>query len=155
MMNYGYVNRDVIVKQIKTICNCLGYGSNGTADLLLLETATTETGLGTIADTTEKAGMGICQFDEDPFNDLKKRSMSYRDNILKELGVDIKLVEWEHLRYNSFLSLLFCRLQYKPFNEEIPATIEGRGAYWKKYYNSIFGKGTVEHYLKMNKKDLI
>ena len=150
MSNYGYINEDTIKNQIQLICKCLGNGKNDVAHLLLYETAKAETGLGSIEDKTVGAGIGICQFDKLPFDDLKKRSLTYKDKILKDLGVDISLVEWEHLRYNSFLSLLFCRLQYKPFNEEIPIDLASRAKYWKKYYNTELGKGTIEHYMKMN-----
>ena len=150
MKNYGYIDNNTIINQIKLICSCLGNGKNNTADLLLYETARTETGLGSIEDKTVGAGIGICQFDKLPFDDLKKRSLTYKDKILKDLGVDISLVEWEHLRYNSFLSLLFCRLLYKPFSEEIPKDKLGRASYWKKYYNTKLGKGTIEHYMEMN-----
>jgi hypothetical protein len=149
-MNYGYIDFEVINKQAKVVCNCLGYGINHTAHKLIVETATTETGLGRIKDTTLGAGMGICQFDKMPFYDIRDRSAKYKEKIYRELGVDIDLVEWEHLRYNSFLSLLFCRLHYKPFPEAIPQDIKNRAAYWKKYYNTELGKGDVEHYLRMN-----
>jgi hypothetical protein len=132
------------------VCDCLGYGINHTAHLLIVETATTETGLGRIKDTTLGAGMGICQFDKMPFYDIRKRSAKYKEKIYEELGVDIDLVEWEHLRYNSFLSLLFCRLFYKPIPKQIPDDIKERAIYWKKYYNTELGKGTAEHYLRMN-----
>jgi len=150
MSNYGYIDENTIRSQIQLICKCLGNGKNDIAHLLLYETAKAETGLGQIEDKTIGAGIGICQFDKFPFNDLKKRSLKYKDKILKDLGVDITLVEWEHLRYNSFLSLLFCRLQYKPFSEEIPKDKVSRAGYWKRYYNTVAGKGTIEHYLKMN-----
>lgn len=150
MSNYGYINEETIKNQIQLICNCLGNGKNDVAHLLLFETAKAETGLGSIEDKTIGAGIGICQFDKFPFNDLKKRSLTFKDKILKDLGVDISLVEWEHLRYNSFLSLLFCRLLYKPFSEEIPKDKTSRAGYWKRYYNTVAGKGTIEHYLKMN-----
>ena len=157
MSNYGYIpSKDELMNQAKKICDCLGYGINQKAHLLILGTATTETGLGTIKDLTVGAGMGICQFDNCepyfPFDDLKKRSIKYRDKILAGLGIDISLVEWEHLRYNTFLSLLFCRLHYLPLAETIPETVENRAKYWKKYYNTVNGKGTPEHYIEMNKE---
>jgi hypothetical protein len=118
---------------------------------MIIETAITETGLGRIKDATEFAGMGICQFDKLPFNDIRDRSIpKWRDKILKELEVDIAIIEWDALRYDSFLSLLFCRLFYKLVPAKIPDTMEVRAAYWKQYYNTKFGKGTVEHYIKMN-----
>lgn len=74
-----------------------------------------------------------------------------KDKIITDLGVDISLVEWEHLRYNPYLSLIFTRLLYRLVKESIPSTIEERAKYWKKYYNTELGKGTPEHYLEMNK----
>ncbi len=147
-MNYGYINEPLAKEMIAKVCDCLGGNVHG-ADLVL-ETAYAETGLGTIKDRTLKAGMGICQFDNMPFYDVKSRSMRYRNKIKNELGIDIALVHWEHLRYNPYLSFLFCRLKYLLVSEKIPDTIEQRAKYWKKYYNSYLGTGTVKHYLKMN-----
>ena len=77
--------------------------------------------------------------------------MNLKDKILTDLGVDISLVEWEHLRYNPYLSLIFSRLLYRFVSEPIPLTIEERADYWKKFYNTEKGKGTPEHYLEMNR----
>ena len=152
MTNYGYINDDTIKNQIQLICKCLGNGKNDVAHLLLYETAKAETGLGSIEDKTIGAGMGLTQFDELPFKDILKRNMKSRDKILKELGVDIGLIEWNDLRYNSYLALLFARLFYWLKGDPIPKTIEERAAYWKLHYNTKLGKGTVEHYLEMNRK---
>ena len=143
--NYGWTKN--IKEQTLQIVEVLGGGDD--AYNLVLETATAETALGKITDKTLYAGMGICQFDKVPFQRVKDKSMRFRNLILRKLGVDIKLVQWEHLRYNTFLSLLFCRLYYMAVQEPIPSTIEDRAKYWKKYYNSYLGKGTPEHYLKM------
>lgn len=151
-MNYGFVDDETIVKQAKKICDCIGHGMHGTAMQMIIETAVTETGLGKIEDKTVGAGMGLTQFDELPFKDILKRNMKSRDKILKELGVDISLVEWNDLRFNPFLGLLFARLFYLLKGDPIPKTIEERAAYWKLHYNTKLGKGTVEHYLEMNRK---
>lgn len=152
MSNYGFIDDETIIKQAKKICDCIGHGIHGTAMHMIIETAVTETGLGRIEDKTIGAGMGLTQFDELPFKDILKRNMKSRDKILKELGVDIGLVEWDDLRYNSYLALLFARLFYWLKGDPIPKTIEERAAYWKLHYNTRLGKGTVEHYLEMNRK---
>lgn len=151
-MNYGPINPQRIKEDAALICTCIGYGKNGVADLMIIETAIAETGLGKIEDKTKGAGMGLTQFDQMPFNDIKKRNMRLRDKILKELGVDIALVEWDDLRYNHFLALLFTRLHYRLKGDPIPKTIEERARYWKLHYNTKLGKGTPEHYLEMNEK---
>lgn len=151
MANYGFIDDETILKQAKEICKCLGNGKNSTAVEMIIETAVAETGLGRIEDKTIGAGMGLTQFDKLPFDDIKARNIKLREKIYKELKVDISLVNWDDLRYNSFLALLFTRLFYLLKGDPIPKTIEERASYWKLHYNTKLGKGTPEHYLEMNK----
>lgn len=153
-MNYGFIELNHIKEKAEKICDCIGHGLHGVAVEMIIETAIAETGLGAIEDKTKGAGMGLTQFDELPFNDIKNRNMKLRPKILKELGVDISLVHWDDLRYNDFLSLLFTRLFYRLKGDPIPETIEERAKYWKLHYNTYAptAKGTVEHYLEMNRK---
>ena len=151
-MNYGFIELKHIIEKAEKICDCIGHGKNGTAVEMIVETAIAETGLGQIEDKTVGAGMGLTQFDEMPFNDIKTRTMKLRPQIQKDLKIDISLVNWDDLRFNPFLSLLFTRLHYWLKGDPIPATIEERAKYWKLHYNTKAGKGTVEHYLEMNKK---
>lgn len=150
-MNYGYINKDTTIDMCHKICKCLGYGANNIAHKLIYETGVAETGFGRVTDKTLGAGMGITQFDKLPFDDIKRRSLHLKDKILTDLGVDISLVEWEHLRYNPYLCLIFTRLLYKLVTRPIPLSIEERAEYWKEFYNTKLGKGTPEHYLEMNK----
>lgn len=151
-MNYGVINLKRINEDAQMICDCIGHGKFGTAKEMIIETAIAETGLGQIEDKTVGAGMGLTQFDEMPFNDIKTRTMKLRPQIQKDLKIDISLVNWDDLRFNPFLSLLFTRLHYWLKGDPIPATIEERAKYWKLHYNTVQGKGTVEHYLEMNRK---
>ena len=151
-MNYGVINLKRIDEDAQMICDCIGHGLYETAKEMIIETAIAETGLGQIEDKTVGAGMGITQFDEMPFNDIKTRTMKLRPQIQKDLKIDISLVNWDDLRFNPFLSLLFTRLLYWLKGDPIPATIEERAKYWKLHYNTKAGKGTVEHYLEMNRK---
>jgi len=45
-------------------------------------------------------------------------------------------------------------LKYKLIPELIPNSLDERATYWKKYYNSEAGKGTMKHYLEMNDFDM-
>lgn len=150
-MNYGVINLKRIDEDAQVICDCIGHGKYETAKLMIIETAITETGLGQIEDKTVGAGIGLTQFDEMPFNDVRNRTMKLKSQIQRDLKIDISLVEWDDLRYNQFLALLFTRLHYWLKGDPIPETIEERAAYWKLHYNTKLGKGTIEHYLEMNK----
>ena len=151
---YGLIKQEHLKDIALSVVNCLGNGTNNTALKLLMETAQAETGSGTIRDSSKLAGMGITQFDWVGFRDtLARTNNENKGKILDYFSIHIEWVTWEELRYNPLLSMIFTRLKYKLIPEEIPITLEGRATYWKKYYNSEDGKGTIEHYLEMNKKD--
>lgn len=148
---YGLTPSMNLDNLVLEVCNCLGFGSYATAHLLILETIGAETERGTYKDPSTFAGMGLCQFDKLPFKDTQDRtSTATKAKVYKGLGINIDLVKWEDLRYNPLLSILFCRLKYLLVRDPIPALVDDRARYWKKWYNSILGKGTEEHYLYAN-----
>lgn len=152
---YGIAKGINIKLIVLEVCQVLGNGSNNTAHLLLLETIAQETNMGTYADKTIGAGMGLCQFDELPFKDVKDRtSISNKNKIYEHFGIDLDLVRWEDLRYNPLLSIIFCRLKYILVPSAIPSDLESRALYYKKYYNSYVGKATPEQYIKNAKRYL-
>lgn len=55
---------------------------------------------------------------------------------------------------------IMCRLQYWRFEEPLPAydDIKGLATYWKRYYNSVYGKGTVKDFIanyKLTRADYV
>ena len=152
MSNYGLVGGKLRIRDLAwSVCDCLGNGANESAIDLLIETCGAETNFGRYKDRSIYAGLGIMQFDKIPFNDVKARTRDkHKATILEYYDIDVNLVEWDHIRYNPLLSILFARLKYKLVPEEIPTTLDGRAYYWKKYYNTLDGKGTIEHYIEVN-----
>jgi len=165
MLRYGLIKEEHLEDIALVVCNVLGHGKNKTAMHLLLETAGAETHRGKVKDRTVGAGMGITQFDKLPFQDVKDRCSDRSKELIKEaFDIYIELVEWEDLRYNPLLAMIFTRLKYKKVPSEIPKSIEDRAFYWRKYYNGITttnkdgsiskgGKGTEQHYLDANVQD--
>ncbi len=144
--NYGYIG--CIGEQARLVCDVIKKSNAFDAARLILATAAAETGMGKIEDKSIYAGMGICQIDKVPFYRVRdKTDKRVKEKIKENLGIDVDLVEWEHLRYNLFLSLLFCRLYYLLVPKKIPHKIEDMAKYWKKYYNTYLGKGTTEHFM--------
>lgn len=150
---YGLTADTDLREMVEQVCKCLGTGVNGVAVELLLETAGAETLRGELEDPTKYAGMGLTQFDKMPFQDVKDRCrFEDKVRINDYFGIDIELVEWEHLRYSPLLALIFTRLKYKKIPAFIPNTFKGRAEYWKEHYNTEAGKGTIEHYMYNNMK---
>lgn len=151
---YGYF-KDLksLVEQVDIVCETLDSDAVFTKSrLMVLETLAQETKLGLISDSTKRAGMGIAQFDRIGFRDTRHRclysSHNYYETIKDAFNINIGLVEWKSLRYNPFLSILFCRLKYKLVPEPIPATIQDRWLYYKQHFNSYEGKAKKKEYIE-------
>ena len=150
MSNYGLTENTDIDRIINEVVDCLGGGKY--ARCLLREIANAETGMGTIKDTTRGCGMGIVQFDEIGFDDVKDRTRrKHKKAVLNKFNINLNNVEWEDLRYSPLLGFIFCRLKFKLIPDAIPNTMEGRAGYWKKFYNTEAGKGTIKHYMVMQR----
>ena len=149
---YGLVNIEHAFDIAKKIEEVLGGGEN--AIKLMLETAMQETRLGQFEDKTNyAAGTGLCQADKFPFEDRQQRIRQKDvDKMNEAFDVDWYLVEWRELEHAPLLSMLDCRITYKLRPEAIPDTVIGRAAYWKKFYNTIAGKGTEVEYIENAEK---
>jgi len=98
---------------------------------------------------------GMMQVDEVGFEDtqdvgshpkLKKQFAK----IKKEFGKDWPSMTWQDMT-DPLNSAIAARLKLLNVDDPIPTTKAGRAAYWKKYYNTVAGKGTVEHFKDSNK----
>ena len=116
----------------------------------MIETACAETKCGTYPDAhPEKMGVGLCQHDQINLDDIQQQGEARHFKIVKDVfGYNIKSIELADLSDDPLLSLICCRLSYKRIPEAIPSDLHGRAQYWKEYYNTAAGGGTVEHYLE-------
>lgn len=147
---YGSVDKETIEKITDQVCNVLGHGKNKTAKKLILGTIAQETHMGLYRDPTPFiAGAGLCQFDKIGFDDVKARTREHHKvAIEEEFGINIDKVDYSMLEYNAVLSIIFCRLKYKLIAEPIPIYLHEIAAYWKKYYNTILGKGSADEFVE-------
>ena len=53
---------------------------------------------------------------------------------------------------NIAFAVAFCRIFYRRKPGPIPGTLPGRAAYWKRFYNTPRGAGTVDKYIAENMK---
>ena len=53
---------------------------------------------------------------------------------------------------NVAIQVALCRLHYRRVPSALPkiTDLEGQAKYWKKYYNSHLGKGTIKHFMEAN-----
>ncbi|MDR2457518.1 MAG: hypothetical protein LBD41_03455, partial [Clostridiales Family XIII bacterium] len=57
------------------------------------------------------------------------------------------------LQFSPLKSVIFARLYYLTMPGAIPSSIQARAEYWKKYYNSVLGAGTITHYITAARKN--
>lgn len=146
---YGLVQPAQALIFARAVCDAVNDVPSTNALALLLETAAQETRLGMYRDPTPYgAGTGLCQFDKIGFDDVQARtSGAWRTLIKLAFDVDINAVQYRELEESPLLSFIFCRLKYRLIPAAIPSTVEGRAEYWKRYYNTVAGKGTVDEYI--------
>jgi len=146
--NYGLTDVAELPRMAAEVCSILGWGEWGTANLLLLETCAAETQMGMYPDRYKPEGFGITQFDTVGLQDTLQRTKARDKRAVKgSFGYDLDKVTPEALESDPYLCLILTRLKYKLRPESIPGTRAGRAAYWKAWWNSEEGAGTVEHYL--------
>lgn len=105
--------------------------------------------------------LGICQMEPATFKDICINYLKYHPEIeakIKEVA-HVNLLLPDDLVSNDRLAVSMCRVHYLRVKEQMPVTIEGYAAYWKKYYNTVKGKGTEAEFIRnyhlwvMNDKD--
>lgn len=145
---YGLVNPAQATDFVRAVCGVLGNGSRGNAETMLLETAAQETHVGRFIDPTPfGAGRGLFQCDRIAFVDIQQRArIADMDAIKAAWGFDIRRVEHLALDSSPLLAAIFARLFYKLIPDVFPADLHGRAGYWKRFYNTVDGDGTVEQY---------
>lgn len=146
MNYYGYGSPEEVKDIIVWVCS--KFHSADRRVPMISGIIAVETQFGTFPDTTVKQGMGISQIDKIKYFDIKMNSQEHRDMIIREFGVDINLVKYEDLRYNVFLAIIFTVLGLLRIIEALPSGIMGIAQYWKKYWNTSAGKGTIADFIQ-------
>lgn len=107
---------------------------------LLLGTAAVESQFGTYLRQLNGPAIGVFQMEPATF-DWLQGVYQYRFKYLQ-------LKTAQHLEYDLWLAILMARLRYTVDRLDIPKTLEGQAAYWKRVYNTPKGAGTEAKYLK-------
>ncbi len=147
----------MIVKQLRsaiddifTLCNF--QKSENVIDLIV-GTACVESECGKYIKQINGPACGIFQIEPNTAKDIQNNYIKYREN-LKELHNLLyikKLTLEQNLMYNLAYQIFICRVFYLRIKEPVPNDIKDIANYWKKYYNTYLGKGTVEAFI--NKKE--
>jgi hypothetical protein len=120
---------------------------------LVLGTAAQETLCGYYLKQTKGPGLGIYSMEPRTHDDVW--TIVILDRPFLKHKIEQEFYKFEEMQSanlvgNLWYATLMCRLQYIRFKEPLPdhSDIEGLAEYWKKYYNTVKGKGTVEDFVR-------
>jgi len=122
------------------------------AENLLLGTAAQESQMGRYLRQINGPALGIYQCEPATHEDIFDNYLIYQGELL---GAVTKLTvlqqpRTEQLAWNLMYATAIARIHYLRVKEPLPKAddVVGLGCYWKNYYNTHLGKGTVEEYVK-------
>jgi hypothetical protein len=128
------------------------------AKQFLTEIAEVESKFGTHRNTFKKKdSSGIFQIDRIAFDEVQRRLQpdsdvgenirNYNEKLKEELGIDLTTASFSDLN-TPLYGAAFARAYILTIPASIPTTLKARATYWKKYYNTSAGAGTVDSYIK-------
>lgn len=147
------MNKDQLQELIEKVLIGIGKYSPDAVNLIL-GTIAQETHLGKYIKQIKGPALGICQIEPNTFKDIVENYLIYDSTLSERIKVicNIKEFKAESLVYNLAFSIAMCRIFYLRVPEKLPESIDGYAYYWKKYYNTKFGKGTEKEFINNYKK---
>lgn len=155
--------RKEIVLLIHGVCRKLTGHANENEVALMLGTAAAESSLRDRVQIGGGTALGYWQMEPATAASLWEHYLGRPRKhklFLSVVRIMVDIPEWEgdyfpmpefviktEFRYGDDFAATLARVLYLSFAEPIPDDLEGQARYWKKYYNTPAGAGTVEHYL--------
>ena len=100
---------------------------------------------------TQYSGPALSYYQIEPatLHDLYENYLKFRPELLNMLDrfKGSALSQDDALRMNMAYATAAARLHYYRVKDKLPENVQEDAHYWKKYYNTLYGKGTVEKYL--------
>tara|TARA_R100000005_G_scaffold90372_2_gene61645 strand:- start:1261 stop:1719 length:459 start_codon:yes stop_codon:yes gene_type:complete len=137
--------RDLIIRPTLA---ALGMGG-AAAENLLLGTALVESGFRHLRQVRGPA-LGLYQCEPATYADILAYVRARPGLLarLRPLIVGAELPDVSQIIWNLQYATAICRLHYWRVPAPIPEDVAGQAAYWKRHYNTVHGRGTVEKYLQ-------
>ena len=122
------------------------------AEELLMGTSAQESHLGTYIAQIKGPAKGIFQMEPATEADIWGNYLRYQPQISYEVSAISRVNGPDPFALESNLAyqILMARIHYRRVKAPLPKAgdLQGQAAYWKRYYNSELGKGTVEEYMR-------
>ena len=146
-------NRDDVRTMVKSALAELNDGnvvmdSNNAVELLMGTWAVESNGGHFLKQEDRGPARSAWQIEHPTFNDIINRvHKHFKDVLSNTIDKEINESDFPKIELNHKLAAQICRLKYELCPGEIPDNTIGRANYWKKYYNTPLGAGTVDKYI--------
>lgn len=98
--------------------------------------------------------VGMCQMEPATFRDIYQNYLKYRPELAAKVA-ELELPNWyedhdaDEMAGNNYYAVAMCRVHYLRVSEPLPEAddLHGLASYWKRFYNSHFGKGTPQEFM--------
>lgn len=118
------------------------------SEFLLLCTAAVESDGGKFLKQKNGPALGIYQMEPETHDDLWENFIFYRNILSKEIVEAYGKPDPDKMTYNLRYATVMCRLHYFRVKQPLPGMdLKACAEYWKKYYNTSKGKGTINDFL--------
>ena len=143
-----------MINEIKEIVEYALYKVDSYSDdalALVVRTGMAESGYRALKGYGEgNPAIGFWQIDPATMNVMMKNNIHYRSNYKKNLislGMNFEKDTTMSVMSNMAVQAALCRLHYRRDKDPLPSwdDLEGQASYWKRVYNTVEGRGTVEH----------
>lgn len=123
---------------------------------LLLGTCLQESMGGLFLRQVKGPACGIYQMEPATAQDIIDNYLKHRPALLEKVFQFYNYYNSleDNLTGNLFFATAMCRVHYLRVKEKLPNCTTGYATYWKKYYNTSAGKGTVMEFIDKYKKYL-
>ncbi|ELC9583492.1 hypothetical protein RJY99_004476 [Vibrio vulnificus] len=127
------------------------------ADQLILGTIFQESRAKYLKQLGSGPALGVIQMEPNTYNDIWDNYLKYKPELAAKithlasvgsLGPDGR-PDVNELVTNLAFAVGMCRVHYLRVKEKLPAAddVEALGRYWKQYYNTVLGAGTVDEFV--------
>jgi len=139
------MNKDQLRAIIREVLEHIGLYSESAEELLML-TAAVESNLGQYVRQIGGPAKGIFQMEPATENDIWENYLDYKTGRLKLAVSDFEVLSGDSLVHSLGYQIAMARVHYLRVAEQLPEStdIVGLARYWKKYYNTELGSGTIE-----------
>jgi hypothetical protein len=141
-------NRDQFKGLVTRVLDDLGLGSPSAVNLLL-GTAAQESGFGTYLRQISGPALGVFQMEPATELDIWNNYLKFRPTFRQDLQRVTQVMQpgTGALEWNLAYQIAMARVQYLRAPDPLPLDLSSMAHYWKRFYNTMHGKGTTDEFL--------